>query len=119
VSYSGAVNQSFTLSKDWSATWNSFYSQNGNYGNTTFKASYDMSFSMRKDFFDKKIRMNLSAQNVLRKANGYKVQQDNVTTNWVNRWETRKITLSLTYNFGTAKKKEVKDADLTEEQNRL
>jgi hypothetical protein len=45
---------------------------------------------MRKDFFDKKIRMNLSAQNVLRKANGYKVQQDNVTTNWVNRWETRK-----------------------------
>jgi outer membrane receptor protein involved in Fe transport len=120
VSYSGAVNQSFTLSKDWSATWNSFYSQNGDYGNTTFKASYDMSFSMRKDFFNKKIRMNLSAQNVLRKSQWIQsTQQDNVTTNWVNRWETRKITLSLTYNFGTAKKKEVKDADLTEEQNRL
>jgi hypothetical protein len=28
VSYSD-LNQSFTLAKDWSATWNSFYSQNG------------------------------------------------------------------------------------------
>ena len=79
-----------------------------------------MSFSMRKDFFDKKIRMNLSTQNVLRKSQWIQsTQQDNVTTNWVNRWETRKITLSLTYNFGTAKKKEVKEADLNEEQNRL
>ncbi|MEZ7516430.1 outer membrane beta-barrel protein [Flavobacterium frigidarium] len=120
VSFSGALNQSFTLAKDWSATWNSFYSQNGDYGNTSFKPSYDMSFSMRKDFFDKKIRMNLSAQNVLRKSQWIQsTQQDNVTTNWVNRWETRKVTLSLTYNFGTAKKKEVKDADLDEEQNRL
>lgn len=120
VSFSGAVNQSFTLAKDWSATWNSFYSQNGDYGNTSFKPSYDMSFSMRKDFLSKKLRMNLSAQNVLKKSQWIQsTQQDNVTTNWVNRWETRKVTLSLTYNFGTAKKKEVKDADLNEEQNRL
>ncbi|MDG2430921.1 outer membrane beta-barrel family protein [Flavobacterium sp.] len=120
VSFSGALNQSFTLAKDWSATWNSFYSQNGNYGNTSFKPSYDMSFSMRKDFLSKKLRMNLSAQNVLKKSQWIQsTQQDNVTTNWVNRWETRKVTLSLTYNFGTAKKKEVKDADLNEEQNRL
>ncbi|MFV8362870.1 outer membrane beta-barrel protein [Flavobacterium sp. ZT3P35] len=120
VSFSGALNQSFTLAKDWSATWNSFYSQNGAYGNTTFKPSYDMSFTMRKDFFNKKIRLNLSAQNVLRKSQWIQsTKQDNVTTNWVNRWETRKITVSVTYNFGTAKKKEVKEADLNEEQNRL
>ena len=120
ISFSGALNQSFTLAKDWSATWNSFYSQNGDYGNTSFKPSYDMSFSMRKDFLSKKLRMNLSAQNVLKKSQWIQsTQQDNVTTNWVNRWETRKVTLSLTYTFGTAKKKEVKDADLNEEQNRL
>jgi hypothetical protein len=40
---------------------NSFYSQNGAYGNTTFKPNYDMSFTMRKDF-DKKIRLKFSAQ---------------------------------------------------------
>lgn len=120
ISYNGAINQSFTIAKDLSATWNSFYSKNGNYGNTTFKPSYDMSFSMRKDFFNKKVRLNLSAQNVLRKSQWIQTtKQDNITTNWVNRWETRKITLSITYNFGTAKKKEVKDADLNDEQNRI
>jgi hypothetical protein len=61
---------------------------------------------VRKDFLTKKIRMNLSAQNVLRKNQWIQsTQQDNVTTNWVNRWKQEKITLSLTYNFGTAKKK--------------
>ena len=38
-----------------------------------------------------------------------------VTTNWINRWETRKFTLSATYNFGTGKKKEVKAVDLGDE----
>jgi hypothetical protein len=81
-----------------------FYSQNGDYGNTTFKPSYDMSFSMRRLFLTKKIRMNLSAKRFKKSQWIQSTQQDNVTTNWVNRWETRKITLSLTYNFGTAKK---------------
>ena len=120
ISYNGAINQSFTITKDWTATWNSFYSKNGNYGNTSFKPSYDMSFSMRKDVANKKIRLNLSAQNVLKKSQWIQTtKQDNVNTKWVNRWETRKITLSVTYNFGIAKKKEIKDADLNDEQNRL
>ena len=42
-----------------------------------------------------------------------------VTTNWINRWETRKFTLSATYNFGTGKKKEVKAVDLVDELGRL
>lgn len=120
ISYTAGINQSFTLTKDWSATWNSFYSKNGDYGNTSFKPSYDMSFGMRKDFLNNKLRLNLSAQNVLKKSQWIQTtKQDNVTTNWVNRWETRKVTVSLTYSFGSAKKKEVKEADLNDEQNRL
>ncbi|MBP4142924.1 TonB-dependent receptor [Flavobacterium sp. P4023] len=120
ISYTAGINQSFTLAKDWSATWNSFYSKNGDYGNTTFKPLYDMSFGMRKDFLNNKLRLNLSAQNVLKKSQWIQTtKQDNVTTNWVNRWETRKVTVSLTYSFGSAKKKEVKEADLNDEQNRL
>ena len=120
ISYYSGVNQSFKFGKNWNATWNSFYSDSGKYGNTTFKPSYDMSFTLRKDFLDNKFRMVLSAQNVLKKSQWIQnTQQDNVTTNWTNRWETRKITLSVTYNFGSAKKKEVKDADLSDEQNRL
>ena len=69
---------------------------------------------------NKKLRLNVSAQNVLKKSQWIQTtQQDNVNTHWVNRWETRKITVSLTYNFGNGKKKEVKEADLDAEQNRL
>lgn len=64
--------------------------------------------------------MTISAQNVLKKSQWRQnTEQGIVTTNWTNRWETRKFTLSATYNFGSAKKKEVKEADLGDEQNRL
>ncbi|MGB3775360.1 MAG: outer membrane beta-barrel family protein [Leeuwenhoekiella sp.] len=120
ISYYAGVDQSFTFGKNWNATWNSFYSQSGRYGNTTFKPSYDMSFSLRKDILDEKLRLSLNAQNVLKKSQWIQnIQQDNVTTHWVNRWETRKFTFAITYNFGNAKKKEVKDANLNDEQNRL
>ena len=46
-------------------------------------------------------------------------QQGNVTTNWINRWENRKFTLSAAYNFGSGKKKEVKAVDLGDELGRL
>lgn len=75
---------------------------------------------MRKDFLNKKLRLNLSAQNILKKSQWRQTMtQDDVTTNWLNRWETRKIILPAVYSFGSAKKKEVKEADLEEEVNRL
>ena len=48
-----------------------------------------------------------------------KRQQENVTTNCINRWETRKFTLSAAYNFGSGKKKEVMAVDLGDELVRL
>ena len=44
-----------------------------------------------------------------------KRQQENVTTNWINRWKTRKFTLCITYSFGSGKKKIVKAVDLSDE----
>ena len=38
-----------------------------------------------------------------------------VTTNWINRWKTRKFTLCITYSFGSGKKKIVKAVDLSDE----
>ncbi|WP_452225009.1 TonB-dependent receptor domain-containing protein [Lacinutrix chionoecetis] len=120
INYYGNLNQSFSFENDLSLTWSTFYSKNGSYGNTTYKPSYDMSFGMRKELFNKKLRVNLSAQNVLKKSQWRQITtQDNVTTNWRNRWETRRFNLSLTYNFGSGKKKEVKSTDLSKEQRRL
>jgi hypothetical protein len=79
-----------------------------------------MSFGLKKEFFNKKLRVNFKADNVLKKSQWRQITtQDNVTTNWTNQWETRKFTLSLTYNFGNGKKKTVKNTDLQDEKRRL
>lgn len=115
-----SINQTFTLKNDWTLYWDSFYTGRGQFGNTLSKPSYDMSFRVKKYFFDQKLRLLVKADNVF-KTNRWRsvTQQDNVTTNWTNRWETRKFTLSVTYNFGSGKKKRVKAIDLNDEQRRL
>lgn len=115
-----SLNQTFTLKNDWTLYWNSFYTGSGRYGNSVYKRSYDMSFRVKKYFMDQKIRLLLRADDVF-KTNRWRsvTTQDNITTNWTNRWETRKFTLSLTYNFGSGKKKRVKDTNLRDEQRRL
>ncbi|HIE46009.1 MAG TPA: TonB-dependent receptor [Flavobacteriaceae bacterium] len=119
-SWNASINQSFNLKNDWKISWNSYYSSAGDLGNAHYYASYDMSFGIKKRFFNKKLRINLKATNVLKQSKWHsKIKQDNVTTDWTNRWETRKFSLSLNYNFGNGKKKKVKAADLYDEQNRL
>lgn len=115
-----SINQTFNLKNDWTIYWNSFYSGRGRNGNSVSKPSYDMSFRIKKYFFDQKFRILVRADNIFKTSRWRSVtQQDNVTTNWINRWETRKFTLSLTYNFGSGKKKRVKAIDLYDEQRRL
>jgi hypothetical protein len=114
-----SINQTFRI-QDWTLYWNSFYAGAGRNGNTVSKPSYDMSFRVKKFFWKEKIRMILRADNIFRTNRWRSVtEQDNVRTNWTNRWETRKFVLSLTYNFGSGKKKRVKAIDLRDEQRRL
>ena len=120
ANFYGNINQSFTFKNELSFTWSSFYSKNGRYGNSTFQPSYDMSFGMRKEFFNNKLQLNINAQNILKESQWRQTTtQNNVTTNWTNQWETRKFTLALKYNFGSGKKKSAKATDLTKEQKRL
>ncbi len=114
------VNQTFNLKNDWTVYWNSFYSGRGRNGNTVSKPSYDMSFRVKKFFFNEKLRLLVRADNIFKTSRWRSItEQDNVRTDWTNRWETRKFTLSLTYNFGSGKKKRVKAIDLRDEQRRL
>lgn len=120
ANFYGNLNQTFRFQNNLSITWNSFYSKNGNYGNSEFLPSYDMSFGLRKEFLNNQLVLNLTAQEVLKKSQWRQITtQDQVKTNWTNQWETRKFTISLTYNFGTGKKKSIKSVNLAKEQNRL
>jgi hypothetical protein len=62
------LNQSFTLAKDWSATWNSFIVKMEI--TETLQTILRYVISMRKIFLTK----NKNESYVLRKANGYKVR---------------------------------------------
>jgi len=115
-----SVNQDIKLKNNWKINWSTYYSSAGAYGNVHYFASYDMSFAIKKQFFNKKLRLSLKANNVFNNSYWHSlIKQGNVKTEWTNRSEARKVSLSLNYNFGNGKKKKVKGADLREEENRL
>lgn len=115
-----SLNQTFYLKKDWRINWSAFYATSGVYGNSLSLPSYDMSFSVKKSFFDEKLKVKLRAQDIFM-TNRYRsiTSQGDVTTNWTNRWETRKFTLSVSYSFGNGKRKSIKSTDLGDEKDRL
>jgi hypothetical protein len=112
--------QVFSLKKDWILNLSAFYSSGGTYGNTRDFSSYDLSFSVKKMLLNKKLRVAFRVQDFL-KTNRYRAitKQGNIQSDWTNRWETRKFSLSLSYNFGVGKKKRLKRIDLNDEENRL
>jgi|GEM_PF-541993 len=115
-----SIDQTFKLPKDWTLTWNSFYRSRSRSGISVYLPSYDMSFGMRKYFLDKKLAVRFRAYSVF-KTNQWRsiTVQNNVTTQWRNRWETRRFSLSVIYNFGEGKKKRVKGTDVNDERSRM
>ena len=119
-SWYASLNQTFKFENKITATWNSFYSAGGFYGNSESLPSYDMSFSLRKYYLDDKISVRFSATNVFKTAIYRAITtQENNTTDWTNKWETRIFRLSLSYNFGKGKKKNIKETNVSDERGRI
>lgn len=115
-----SLNNEFDLKNNWKVFASGYYYDGGTSGNWKNNPAYDISFRIRKTFNDGKWRLQLKGDNILKKSlMSAVVTQENVTTNWINKWETRRITFSVTYNFGKGKKKSVKKADLGDEKSRL
>ncbi|MFT3901836.1 MAG: outer membrane beta-barrel family protein [Niabella sp.] len=110
----------FTLPKSWTITWNGFLSGRNKTATGYSPLTYDFSTSVRKSFMDEKLQLVAGCTNILKKSmwNTYSTV-DNVTTHWVNKWETRKFYLQLTFKFGGNKEKKVKNTSLNDEQNRM
>ncbi len=114
------LTNSLNLKNDWSINHDVFYDNGGTYGNWDNKSSYDMSFSIKKMFLNKKLRVQFKGDNILKTSFfSSTITQGNVSTDWTNKWETRRFTLALNYNFGSGKRKSAKKTDLKDEKNRL
>lgn len=117
--YSASLYQRFALPKDLSIAWNGFYYK-AEYSNGYQRPSYDFSLSVKKMFWNKKVQLQAGCNNILKKSLYSEVSRvENVTTDWTNKWETRRFFLQLTYYFGGQKGKSVKGASLDDENNRM
>ena len=118
--YSMEMYHNLTLKDNWTLNASGFYSGRSQSGNSVMNPLYDISVNVKKMLFDDKLKLELGCQNILKKSMWNSViQQDNVTTHWINRWETRKFVFGVTYNFGKGTSKKVKPTSLQEESSRM
>lgn len=112
--------ENFKLKQDWNITWNGYYSGRANTPNGYSRATYDFSLSVKKYMLDKKLLFTTGCSNILKK-NLYNetTRVDNVTTEWINKWETRRFYFQVTYYFGGGKTKKVKSSSLGDENDRI
>jgi len=118
--WSLSLTNSWKLKNNWTLNHDVFYDSGGIYGNWNNKSVYDMSFSIKKMMFNKKLKLQFKGDNILKQSKfSAIITQGNVITNWTNKWETRRFTLAVSYHFGTGKRKSAQKIDLQDEKNRL
>jgi len=69
---------------------------------------------------DDKLQFTAGCTNILKNSmwNAYSTVE-NVTTHWVNKWETRRFYIQVQFNFGGNKEKKIKSTSLEEEEGRM
>lgn len=112
--------QRFTFPKSWMVLLNGFLTGRNQTPTGYSPVIYDFSISARKLFLKEKLQLAFGCTNILKKSmwNNYSTV-GNVNTHWINKWETRKFYLQLTYRFGGNKEKKVKNTSLDDEQERM
>lgn len=83
--------------------WQSLPSKSGN---STSKSSAGLNAGIKVSLMEKALQMNLSVNDIFRQG-GYRgsVYFTNNTQSFDNYWDARKLTVSITYNFGNQKVK--------------
>lgn len=117
--YEMRLNQVFSLPKGY--TINIFANYESRSGNSLYiiKPRYTIDLSVQKLWFDNKLNTKIGYNNIFdsydqRLEFRHKQIMDNQFTHW---WDTRKLTFSLSYNFGGSKY-QAKEIQKTEEENR-
>jgi LysM repeat protein len=113
------LNQVFTLPKDY--TFNIFATYESKTGNSLYviKPRYSIDLSVQKSWLDNKLNTKLSFINIFdsydqRVEFRHKKIMDNRFIHW---WDTQKLMVSASYNFGSSKY-QGRETQKTEEENR-
>jgi hypothetical protein len=112
--------QNVELKGDWKLNMTAFYTGRATAPNGFSRATYDFSLSGKKTLFDKKLQVAAGCSNILKKSlYNHTTKVNGVSTDWINRWETRRFFVQLTYFFGSGKTKEIRGSSLDEETERI
>lgn len=113
---------SFTLSPSTSAELSGEYASSQIYGTYAIKPYYGVDFGIKKSFFDKKLNVKLSANDVFdtRKAR-ISSALSGLDYNLTQKQESRVYRLSLNYIFGSSSIKSTRErkTSVTDEQGRI
>lgn len=117
--YEMRLNQAFSLPKGY--TLNVFSNYESKTGNSLYiiKPRYTVDISVQKSWLDNKLNTKISFNNIFdsydqRLEFRHKQIMDTRFTHW---WDTQKLILSLSYNFGSSKY-QMKNIQKSEEENR-
>lgn len=117
--YEVRLNQVFSLPKGY--TINLFANYESRTGNSLYiiKPRYNVDLSIQKSWLDNTLNTKIGYNNIFdsydqRLEFRHKQIMDNRFTHW---WDSRRLFLSLTYNFGSSKY-QAKETQKTEEENR-
>ncbi|NCI50983.1 TonB-dependent receptor [Sediminibacterium roseum] len=121
-SWSGNLDQTFILPSNYKIQLTAMYYSASVSGLARTLPGSQVDLGINKTFLDKKATISFKVRDVFF-GNRYRsvLQYNNVNTTWQNEWESRRFSLSFTYQFGNMKIKAARNRSTgaSSEQNRL
>lgn len=97
-------NNTFTLSKDWTAEINSWFTSDQRYGYMYLRPMYAINLGIQKQFWNKKGSLKIAVNDIFRAQNPTGVTEfSNYRESFVVTRDTRSVNCSFTYRFGNSK----------------
>jgi hypothetical protein len=110
--------QTFTLPKKWTLELNYWYNTPSAYGiYRQSHAQHALNPGLQKNFGKIKLKLNVSDTFLTSFYRGY-VQSDNIDLHISNRWNARRVALSLSYSFGNQNIKNQNRTSASEDEKR-
>ena len=94
--------QTFTLPKGYVFELSGWFSGPGVWGGVfEYDASYSLNLGLQKKFFDNKLNVKISANDITQQAYWSGVSEfDGLVSEGDGRWDSRRVGINLSYNFG-------------------
>lgn len=118
--YATRLNNSFRISKTFTANLSYYYRTKGNSGCLLSKPSQSLDFSLNKTFFDERLALNLRVNDLFAsQRNSHIIYGEHMNFDKWNYSDTRSVRLTVRYKFNATRSKYSGTGAANDELNRL